>query len=184
MNFIKRVLHPPPTIDTAEKKQMFLAMPYAGKHSEKLKDEVMLLVEKFFGQIDLKLIFTNKNTIGSYFRFKERLPMGLLSSVIYEYRCAQCASGTYVGSTTRALHMRIAEHRGRSFRTGKFVQTSKSSIRDHSLKCSKFVANDNFRVLGQEKRKIHLRILESLHILSLKPNLNEMQSAFPLKIAS
>ena len=143
----------------------------------------VVIVRSCYGQIDLKIIFTNKNTIGSLFRFKERLPKALLSSVIYEFRCAQCASGTYIGSTIRSLHMRIAEHRGRSFRTGKEIQSSKSSVRDHSQSCSNPVSIDNFRVLGQEKHETHLRILESLHILRLKPNLNEMQSAFPLKIA-
>ena len=156
---------------------------YCGKQSEKLKDEVSSLVSSLFGQIDLKIIFSNKNTIGSKFRFKERLPMSLLSSVIYKYSCAQCASGTYVGSTTRALHMRIAEHMGISFRTGKQVQSSKSSIGDHSKNCSQTISKDNFKVIGQEKNEISLRMLESLHILKLKPNLNEMQSAFPLKIA-
>ena len=73
----------------------------------------------------------NKNSIGSLFRFKDHLHLNMLSSVVYKYSCAQCASGTYVGSTTRALHMRIAEHRGRSFRTGKLVQSPKSSIREH-----------------------------------------------------
>ena len=79
--------------------------------------------------------------------------------------------------------MRIAEHMGRSFRTGKQVQSSKSSIRDHSKNCSQTISKDNFTVIGQEKNEISLRMLESLHILKLKPNLNEMQSAFPLKIA-
>ena len=110
--------------------------------------------------------------------------MGLHSSVIYKYSCAQCASGTYVGSTTRALHMRIAEHTGRSFRTGRTVQCSKSSIRDHAGSCSSSIETKNFKILGHEKNEIHLKMLESLHIISSKPTLNEMQSAFPLKIAS
>ena len=158
-------------------------MPYFGKHSEKLKDEIVSLIEKFFPQISLKIVMPNKSSIGSLFQFKDRLPLSMLSSVVYKYSCAQCASGTYVGSTTRALHMRIAEHRGRSFRTGKLIQSSKSSIREHSLKCSKFISGDDFVVLGQEKQEAHLRMLESLFILKYRPELNEAQSSFPLKIA-
>ena len=110
--------------------------------------------------------------------------MSLQSSVIYQFSCAQCASGSYVGSTTRALHMRIAEHMGRSFRTGKVVQSSKSSIRDHAIKCSNVIDKKAFKIIGRENNETHLRMLESLYILRLKPNLNEMQSAFPLIIAS
>ena len=176
-------MHPRPIELTAEKKKIYLSLPYFGKHSEKLKDEIVSLIDKFFPQIDLKLVMPNKNSIGSLFRFKDRLPLKMLSSLVYKYSCAQCASGTCVGPTTRVHHMRIAEHRGRSFRTGKLVQSSKSSIREHSLKCSKFVSEDNFVVLGHEKQEVYLRMLESLFILKHRPQLNETQSAFPLKIA-
>ena len=37
--------------------------------------------------------------------------------------------------------------------------------------------------IGKEKNDAHFRILESLCILKLKPSLNDMHSAFPLKIA-
>ena len=183
-NFISKILHPPPIFATVNKKKMFAPMPYAGKHSEKMGDEVISLVNTYFGQIDLTIVFTNKNTIGSLFRFKERLPMGLLSSVIYQFCCAQCASGTYVGSTTRALHMRIAEHMGRSFRTGRVIQSSKSAIRDHAEQGCNSINVKDFKVLGHQKNDVHLRILESLYILRSKPTLNGMQSAFPLRIAS
>ena len=176
-------MHPRPIVHTVERKKLYLSFPYFGKHSEKLKDEIVLLIEKFYPQIDLKVVMPNKNSIGSLFRFKDRLPLNMLSSVVYKYSCARCASGTYVGSTTRALHMRIAEHRGRSFRTGKLIQSPKSSIREHSLKCSKFISENDFVVLGQEKQEVYLRMLESLFILKHRPLLNEMQSAFPLKIA-
>ena len=127
----------------------------------------------------------NKFTIANFFPFKERLPMGLKSSVVYKFSCAQCASGTYIGSTTRATHMRIAEHRGRSFRTGKLLANpGHSAIREHALKCRQTISEDDFTILGQEGAQTHLRILESIFIHQLKPGLNNMQSAFPLRIAA
>ena len=99
-------------------------------------------------------------------------------------RFAHCASGTYVGSTIRATHMRVAEHRGRSYRTGEQLENPpKSAIRDHALKCGKTVSIGEFSILAQEKNDLHLRILESLYIRHQKANLNEVKSAFPLKIA-
>ena len=162
---------------------MFCTLPFTGAQSDKLKLELNSLLQETFPQLDINLIFVNKSTIASLFPFKERLPTCLKSSVIYLFSCAQCASGTYVGSTTRAIHMRIAEHRGRSFRTGKLLATPcHSAVREHALKCCKTIAEGDFKIIGQEGVKPYLRILESLHINKLKPRLNNMQSAFPLRI--
>ena len=41
-------------------------------------------------------------------------------SLVYKYSCVQCAS-CYVASTIGNLDTRIAEHTGRSYRTGKLI---------------------------------------------------------------
>ena len=126
-----------------------------------MKAEIEKLVNKYFPQLDLHIILVNKFNIASLFKFKERLPTQLLSSVVYKFSCAHCASGTYVGSTIRATHMRVAEHRGRSYRTGEQLENPpKSAIRDHALKCGKTVSVGEFSILAQEKNEMHLRILE------------------------
>ena len=182
-HFIRNITHPPPIFDTVAKRQMFCSLPFTGTQSEKLKQELNVFLQEIFPQIDINLVFVNKSTIGSFFPFKERLPTSLKSSVIYQFSCARCASGTYVGSTTRAIHMRIAEHRGRSFRTGKLLASpGHSAVREHALKCCQTVAAGDFKIIGQESVPTHLRILESILIHRLKPKLNNMQSAFPLKI--
>ena len=178
-----KILHPPLPVHTVEKKSIFISMPYAGKQSEKLKKELLTLIGEFFPHIDLRISLKNSFTIESLFKFKDRLPFCLQSSIVYLYSCAHCASGTYVGSTIRATHMRIAEHRGRSYRTGKLVANpQKSAIRDHALRCSKTISPSEFKIIGQEKNESYLRILESILITSHKSNLNKMESAFPLKI--
>ena len=183
-NFIQKITHPPLSVDTVAKRKFFCTLPFTGTQTEKLKRELNSLLQEIFPQIDIKLIFVNKSTIANFFPFKERLPMNLKSSVIYEYSCARCASGTYVGSTTRATHMRISEHRGRSFRTGRLLATpGHSAIREHALKCCKTITEDDFKIIGQEVGQTNLRILESMLIHQRKPNLNNMQSAFPLRIA-
>ena len=93
-----------------------------------------------------------------------------------------CFTPTYVGSTVRAAYMRFAEHEGISFCTGKKLSHPKqSSIRDHTARCGSFDQR-NFQIIGHEKSEVFLRILESLHILKEKPELNDTQSAFPLCI--
>ena len=138
---------------------------------------------QLYPQLDLKIILSNTYTIGSLFNYKDKLPMTLQSSIIYKYSCALCASGTYVGLTTRALHMRIAEHRGRSFRSGNVSQNPVSSaIRDHSLKCSKQISNSEFSIIGHEKPGFSLEMLESLYIAKLRPKLNNQLTSYPLKL--
>ena len=182
-NFIAKCNSPPTLTSTCEKK-IYCSLPFNGQQSEKMKEEIEKLINVCFPQIDLHIVLTNSFTLGSLFKFKERLPTNLLSSVVYKYSCAQCAFGTYVGSTTRATHMRIAEHRGRSYRTGEPLKhPPKSAIREHARKCCKTVAASDFSILAQEKNEMHLRILESLIIRNEKASLNEMNSAFPLKIA-
>ena len=182
-HFISKIQNPAPPIHSVAKRKMFVSFPYHGVQAEKMKIEIMQLVEKIFPQINLHLAFSNRFTIGSLFPHKESLPPLLRSNVIYKYSCARCASGTYVGSTVRNLYMRIAEHRGRHFRTGNMDKNPKASaIRDHALKCGGGVSPDNFSIIGYEKTENHLRILESLQIFHQKSSLNEMKSAFPLSI--
>ena len=79
----------------------YASLPYFGPQSEKLKAELSKLLNKYFPQHNFRIILVNKFTIGSFFRFKDKLPVNMLSSVIYEFSCAQCASD-YIGMTTRA----------------------------------------------------------------------------------
>ena len=104
----------------------------------------------------------------------------LCQAVSWSY--AQCVS-EYIGSTMHMLHTRVAEHAGRSFRTGALLSSPPhSNIRAHALSCSSPVAIDNFNILAKGNNNIDVRILESLFIYKIKPDLNDSQSAFPLNI--
>ena len=49
-----------------------------------LRKEITALSSKYFPHLDFNIIFTNKNTIGSFFRYKDRAPTLLHSSVVYK----------------------------------------------------------------------------------------------------
>ena len=156
-------------------------MPYFGVQSDKLKHELETLLYKYFCHLDCKIIHVNSFTIGSLFRLKDSLPKSLRSNIVYKFSCEQCSS-EYVGSTTRTLNVRTCEHVGKSFRTGIPLTTpSHSSIRSHAESCSGDISLDNFNIIGSATG-LDLKILESLHIIKLKPILNDMQSAFPLAV--
>ena len=105
------------------------------------------------------------------------------SSVIYKYVCSQCEA-EYVGDTSRALHMREAEHRGRRFRTNNILANpSHSSIRAHCEgTCNIPVSSSGSTILDSAPDFVSLRILESLHIFKLNPSINDTNSSFPLHI--
>ena len=109
--FLSRIYNKKATTQAANKKKLYISFPYYGYVSERLRTEITNIVEKYYPQINLKLIFTNKLSVGSLFKYKENLPTPLCSGVIYNYQCALC-NECYTGSTTRQLQCRIAEHMG------------------------------------------------------------------------
>ena len=139
------------------------------------------MFSRYFNNQSIKFILSNKNTIGTYFPYKDRLPIGMRSSIIYQYCCANC-SHHYIGSSIRNLYMRISEHQGKSYRTGRELQTINSSIFDHKFSWDSQIKTDNFKILDHSPSEFRLRILESLYIHKERPQLNDMQSATPLLI--
>jgi len=183
-SFLNNVFQPKvPTIDcNAYTSELFFKVPYFGHQSEKLRKDLLQLLSKFYPTVKFTFILVNSFKIGSFFSYKDRLPLALRSSLVYKFSCAHCASA-YVGSTVRALGMRVEEHAGRSLRTGNSLKVpSQSSIRDHCEECNSPIILDRFSVLGTAQSTIDVRILESLHIFKSKPVLNDTQSAYPLQI--
>ena len=145
-----------------------------------MQEELSSLFAKYFNDIQFNILLINNFKIGSFFHYKDRLPKDLRASLIYKFSCVRCAS-EYIGSTTRALCVRVAEHAGRSHSTTHLlISPPYSSIREHASACDSPVSLDNFFILGSCKNVFDLRILESLYIFKLKPSLNNMQSAHPL----
>ena len=181
--FIKSKTAPAPIKLDVPKKQMYLRVPFFGPQSDTLANELQLFLSKFFYHINFTIVMSNKFTIGSFFRSKDSLGVGMRSNVVYKYSCSPSCGSQYVGCTSRNLRMRISEHMGRSFRTGEMLlRPSHSSIRAHCESTGELVLKENFTVLGGAENFTDLRILESLFIKSVKPDLNDMSSSFPLKI--
>ena len=144
----------------------------------------MRIMSQYFENITFNFILTNNFKIGSLFSYKDKLPKGLHRSLVYKFSCVQCTS-EYVGSTTRTLATRVAEHARLSFRTNLPITTpSHSYIREHSYKCNSPVTLDNFSILNFSQNKTDLRILESLYIHKIRPKLNSAQTAYPLNIVN
>ena len=179
--FLDRKYSPNRVTPVDDRTKFYVSLPYFGSQSDKLQSDLKQLLAKYFPHINFILISTNPFKIGSFFQFKDKLPVALRSKLIYKFSCSHCES-SYVGSTTRTLGQRIAEHAGKSYRTNRFLSSpSHSSVREHCNSCNSIVNQDNFSILCHSTAS-EIRILESLYIFKLKPDFNNTLSAFPLSI--
>ena len=156
---------------TVPKMKLYFPLPYYGYISEKIRVDLSQIINKHFPHVNLHLIFTNKFSIGSFFKHKEKLAEPLCSSVVYDYKCMLCDKH-YIGSTARQLSCRIAEHRGVSVRTGQPMSNQpNSAIFQHESDTGHRVQKSNFKIIAHFN-KTSLRTLEALHIFKNKPELN------------
>ena len=85
-------------------------------------------------------------------------------NVVYKASCNRCNS-FYVGSTTRKLHTRIAEHLSGS-------KSNESSIRRHMERCGSTFTTS---ILTRERNATMLRIKEAIYIKKLQPSINKRE---------
>ena len=175
-HFLSKLHTPSPKPISAPKQALYVSLPYLGPFSYHIRNQMKKLLTEAYPHLRIQYVFRNKFTIGSLFPFKDRLPMHLLSNVVYQYKC-RC-SATYVGKTECNLGKRMAEHEGVSERTGERKQKPlHSAIRDHSRKHHHPFDRDNFSVLSSAKDKFSLALLEAMFIKVNKPKLNGTQDS-------
>ena len=147
-------------------------LPFLGPLSYHTKNQLTKLLNRTYPQLNLQFIFTNKQTIGSLFPYKDKIPSHLQSFVVYKYTC-RCSAAEYIGQTMCNFAKRVAEHRGVSERTGaRLGDPPYSAIREHARKNHHDIDPDNFTIIGTARNRQSLNILESLHIKFKKPTLN------------
>ena len=94
---------------TVPKKDIFLVLQFLGSQSEVFARRVKSCVSKFYGFVNLKVIFNNTCRVKSFFPYKDRFSRSQRSKVVYKAGCWDCDS-FYVGKTKRRLHDRKTEH--------------------------------------------------------------------------
>ena len=181
--FLHRIHYPPSTSYNVPRDIHYVSLPFLGHHSYSLRNSLQSLFKFHYPQINVRIILSNKNTIGSLFPTKDRVPFTLRSNVIYKYQCEsdECSS-SYIGSTTRRLGERVCEHLGVSFLTGARLSNARSSILDHSRDTGHPILKDSFKIIGGCKADDNILLLESVFIKYMRPTLNNMDSAHPLQL--
>ena len=133
--------------------------------------DIKTVISKYYPQIQLNIALINSNTLGRMFPFEDKIPYLCCSCVIYKYQCDQCSS-SYMGETQKQLKYRICQHKGVSCRTGnRLTCPPNSNIRQHALEL------ENFKLVNTSN-KYEIKIVESILIHKLGPNLNDRGSSF------
>ena len=131
------IFNPQLPVQSVQKLPVSITLPYLGPLSIKLSKHLNNIIKKIYPQIQFRCLFNNKRTIGSYFPFKDQIPLMVSSNIIYKYSCGQCQS-IYIGETKRHLISRICEHKGISFRTNRPIPPIAISDSMHSTVTTQF----------------------------------------------
>ena len=158
---LQNIYNPKPQCSTVERKPVFVNLPYLGKDSFIIKKNVKLLISRFYPQVKPIFCFRTSFTIGSLFRVKDRIPLDLMSSVVYLWTVYvqlcwsnfKTTEGYTWKKTTegytwkKQLKVRVSQHKGCSFRTNHPLTTpEKSNILHHSLTTNHPITIENFKI--------------------------------------
>ena len=160
------------------KEKIIISLPFMGKYSNVFQKQFDKLVKNFKNDFKLSIAWNSPRKLKNLFHFKDRLPMGLRSKILYSYTCDGCNS-VYYGKSKRHFTVRAHEHLGLSLKTGKRYSfnpknNNNSSVLLHinSTSNSCIGSINNFKIIGSAPNDFFLRIKESLLIRKFKPSLN------------
>ena len=80
-NFLDKLYNTCIPIQTAQKQIVYATIPFLGYCTNNMKNEILKIFSKHYPQVDLRLVFTNKFSIGNLFKHKEKLPDLLCSGI-------------------------------------------------------------------------------------------------------
>lgn len=147
-----------------------------------MRKQLNYFLKQYFPEIKFNFIFTNSFTLKTFFPYKDSIPSHLINNVVYMYTCSLCKQ-RYIGETRRNLKLRIAEHGGVSVRTGNPIShPSFSQIRSHCQLNKHEFSEQDFKILSKVKLPSDTRILESVYIKHLKPEINNQTTSFQLSV--
>ena len=111
---------------------------------------------KFYGCIDLGVIFNNSSNIKSFFPYKDGLAGSLTSKDIYKASCWDC-NELYIGKTKRWLHDRKSE-----LFNALLSNTITSALADQAISTGHNLKWDHFEILATGRSDHHGTIKETL----------------------
>ena len=125
-------------------------------------------VNKFYGFVNLRVVFQNTRRIKSFFPYKDqRFNRSQKSKIVYKASCWDL-DAFYIGKTKRRLHDKKTEHFKALTQIG-----HASAVAEHSISTGHNIKWDHFKILASGQCDLYCKIKETLLIRDLKPALNE-----------
>ena len=172
-----------PTKQDVPRAIVYFPTYFLGPVSNIVSKKLFILMGDFYPQISLRVVYSDNNTIGNRFNFKDKVSTLCTANVVYKYTCEFCKE-LYIGKTCRQFRSRIREHQGLTVRTGKPCEKSGevfSEVRNHCLEEHNCKVNpDSFEILAKLRNENDLEYLESLFQRSLKPKIINQAQSVPL----
>lgn len=131
---------PKDPITTVPKRDVYIVLPYLGLQSKIITRQLKSCIHRFYGCINLKIIFRNTHRIKSFFPYKDKLNRSLKSKVVYKASCWDCED-FYIGKTKRRLHDRKTDHFKALTKNGQA-----SAIADHITSTGHNIKRDHFEI--------------------------------------
>ena len=75
-------IHVKPPKKADDKTPLIFCLPYLGHYTLQVKTRLIRLIKQCYPELKLEVIFTSPKRISSLFRFKDKLPSLICSSVI------------------------------------------------------------------------------------------------------
>ena len=150
-----------------DKRKIYLLLPYIGKAGEDIKKKIEELVNQFYPQVNIRVMFKTPLTIGMLFPFKDKTPFLLRSNIVYRISCKTC-NAFYIGKTNRCLGIRLDEHK----------KSKESSVHLHQEQSGHEIDWDSIRIIDKADKELKLLLKEMLHINKQKPNLNVQKKSY------
>ena len=169
---------------TVPKKEFFMCLPFLGSETLAVKKRLKKLFSSQFPMFQLKIVLKSGRRIGSFLNFKDILPFGVHSLVVYKYKCSHC-NMTYIGKTKRHHLVRMCEHLGISYKTRKntkFNPDTTTAIRDHIRVNNHPGDFSNFKIISYANTDFEALIKESLLVGLQKPVLNKQVKGLKLEL--
>ena len=132
-NFLNKIFVLKRTLTTVPKNVYFIVLPSLSQFYINLRSRLYKCFNKTLPWCNIKVIFQSKNHLSNPFRFKDSIPKGLGSHLVYKFLCNNC-NITYYGETEHHLSVRSQEHLSLTALIRKCVNSSKKlAVKDNSL---------------------------------------------------
>ena len=171
-------------IISAPKKVLIMCLPYLGRETLSIKKRLKKLFSSQFNAFELKFVFKSGLKVGNFLNFKDILPIDVRSLVVYKYSCSHC-NVTYIGKTKRHHLVRMCEHLGISYKTGKQTKhnpETTTAVRDHIRSQNHSGDFNNFKIISYARTDFEALIKESLLVGLQKPVLNKQVKSLKLEL--